>query len=86
MLKEGALPAVALCRHVLPARESMSPVCLCRWRSESSNMSRVELLCSDPADLAVAIAMHAMFLEPNYKSFIDHCFGNLEHRSVFLKA
>ena len=69
MLKDGALLALALCcivsfRHGNPCL----PTCLGRWRSDSSEdltdlTARFEWLHSDPVDLAVAIAMYAMFLE-----------------------
>ena len=66
MLKDG----ISLCLGCmlycdLSARESMSSRVLAVWRSESSEdlTALYEVLCSDPAGLAVAIAMYAMFLE-----------------------
>ena len=49
----------------LSAREPMSSSVLAVWRSESSEelTAHYEVLCSDPAGLAAAIAIYAMFLE-----------------------
>ena len=66
MLKDGAMLALALCCIVILRHGNLClPPCLGRWRFESLEdlTAHFELLCSDPADLAVAIALYAMLTE-----------------------
>ena len=66
MLKDGAMLALALCCIVILRHGKVSlPPCLGRWRFETLEdlTAHFELLCSDPRDLAVAIAMYGMLTE-----------------------
>ena len=66
MLKDGTSLCLGCMLYCdLSAREPMSSSVLAVWRSESSEefTAHYEVLCSDPAGLAVAIAIDAMFLE-----------------------
>ena len=63
MLKDGAMLALALCCIVILRHGNVClPPCLGRWRFESLEdlTAHFELLCSDPRDLAVAIAIYGM--------------------------
>ena len=66
MLKEGAILALALCCIVIVRHGNLClPLCLGRWRFVSLEdlTAHFELLCSDPADLAIAIAIFGMLME-----------------------
>ena len=63
MLKDGAILALVLCWIVIARHGNLCvPPCLGRWRFVSLEdlTAHFELLCSDPADLAVAIAIYGM--------------------------